>query len=146
MKLQERLIEKYGNPTDDPKAFAAKWLTVWECQKEFTWLPMRRVYIHKDFIPYLQKFYLLLEEKNLHHEIETFDGCWNIRFIRGYEKQGILSIHSWACAIDHNASENCLGCVVKFSPELLDCARKVGIRCGADFARKDGMHFEIGNF
>ncbi len=142
MTAQEILIQKYGNPFLNKAAFEAKWTTVWNCQNEFPSLPFKRIYCHKNLVPHLQKAFKALLAKNLLREIKTFDGCFLPRYIRGYEAKKILSIHTWAAAVDFNAAENALGAPVTFSKEFLQVWRDCGFRCGADFKRLDGMHFE----
>ncbi len=142
MTTQENLIIKYGNPFLSKTEFEAKWTTVWNCQNEFPSLPFKRIYCHKHLVPCLQKVFKALQEKNLLREIETFDGCFLPRYIRGYESKKILSIHTWALAVDFNAAKNPLGGAVTFSDEFLQVWRDNGFRCGADFSRLDGMHFE----
>jgi len=103
--------------------------------------PFKRMYVNKDLVPYLDAVFVKLIEKDLFKELKTFDGCWNIRPIRGTTDK--WSMHTFGVAIDLNASENPLGGPVKFSEEFLQCWRDVGWTCGADFKRVDSMHFQL---
>ena len=142
MTPQETLISKYGNPYESKVEFEQKWMSLYACQSEFPSLPFKRIYCHKHLIPEIRKVFKALLEKDLLKEIVTFDGCFMPRYIRGYEAKKILSIHTWALALDFNAAENPLGGPVKFSQAFLQVWRDCGWRCGSDFKRLDGMHFE----
>ena len=74
------------------------------------------------------------------------------RYIRGYEKQKVLSRHSWATAVDFNPGDNPLGVsrenalqrgLKPFTKEFQQAARNAGLTAGYDFPRIDGMHFEM---
>lgn len=142
MSDQSILIKKYGNPMEKLAGFESKWMTIFNCQNEFPSLPFKRIYCHKNLVNELRTVFKALQDKNLLKEIETFDGCFMVRYIRGYEAQKIMSIHSWGLAVDLNAATNGLGKPVTFSSEFLQVWRDLGWNCGADFKRLDGMHFE----
>lgn len=89
--------------------------------------------------PMLDVFDLLIAN-NVHHELETFDGCFNVRYIRG--RPGILSLHSYAIAVDFNAAKNPLGSDGVWSETFIKCFETVGFVYGGKFTRKDPMHFE----
>jgi hypothetical protein len=87
-------------------------------------------------------------------EIRTWDGLYNVRYMRG--SKTVLSRHSWGLAVDLNATWNPLVSVtpqnraemrkkyVKWSEKFLKIWRKNGFDCGADWkTRLDGMHFEL---
>lgn len=90
-------------------------------------------------------------------ELKTWDGCWNFRPIRGYEKKyealmaagkeelaiKYLSIHSWAGAVDVNAGENGLGKKPKLSKGFVKCWTDAGFEWGGNWSRPDGMHFQL---
>lgn len=122
--------------------FERQWMTIYNCQNEFPSLPFKRIYCHKNLANELRTVFKALQAKNLLKEIETFDGCFMPRYIRGYEAQKIMSIHCWGLAVDFNAATNGLGKPVTFSQEFLQVWRDCGWTCGADFKRLDGMHFE----
>lgn len=74
-----------------------------------------------------------------------YGGCYVPRFIRlsGMPGQlGFLSRHSYGIALDMNTVENCMGCVPKFSCDLVRIFRKHNFAWGGNFRTPDGMHFE----
>lgn len=81
--------------------------------------------------------------RGLSHLLKTFDGCFNIRMVRGSNTH--FSAHSYGLAIDLNASENGLGSAsggFYDHPDFVDCFRQFGWKWGGDFhGRKDPMHF-----
>lgn len=158
MTIQEKLIARFGNPMESPKVFEVENCTIWDTALEFPWVSeditvfgqtFRRIKCHKMIVEPLRIVFKRLYELGLHEEIKTFDGCFQPRYIRGQEKKGILSIHSWALAVDFNASQNPLGlnreeCIARglkpFSKEFVQVWRDAGWKCGEDF--DDLMHFE----
>jgi len=139
MNTRDIIISKYGEPG---AAYQSKFCEIWEVKKEFPWFPANRIFINKDFKIKLQLAFKNLEAKKLHVEIKTFDGCYNDRAARGIN---VRSLHAWAMAIDINAAQNPLGGKVMFSQPFLQCFRAAGLFCGADWTRKDGMHFALFN-
>lgn len=107
-------------------------------------LPFSRMYVNRILVPVIDKALELLVAKGIASEIKTFDGCWNIRPIRGTENlpKPRWSIHSFACAFDLNAARNPLGGPTEWSDEFLDTMIEAGFTVGADFKREDGMHFQ----
>lgn len=85
----------------------------------------------------------LVKAKNLGHLLKTFDGCFNIRLVRGSNTS--FSAHSYGLAIDLNASENPLGAThggFFDHPEFVKCFTDSGFVWGGSFSsRKDSMHF-----
>lgn len=75
--------------------------------------------------------------------LKTFDGCFNIRLVRG--SKGLVSAHSYGLAIDINASENTLGQTsggFYDHPDFVKCFTDYGWDFGGNFhGRKDPMHF-----
>jgi hypothetical protein len=148
--ITKKLIERYGNPMKDRAAFEKKHMTLWYLPKDIIQaIPAMpaRLYCNKDLIKPLEAVLRELIQNDyankvgtLDDEILTFDGCFNIRLIRGSRTEP--SVHSWGLAIDLNAYKNQLGQQVTFSKEFLQVFRKHGFTCGADFKRLDGMHFE----
>lgn len=151
MNIQDKLIKKYGYPSETNKEYL-KCLTVYPyTEKIRNAIPIlgKALYCNKDFVaPYELALYKLIE-KGLHKEIRINDECWKIRKIRGSET--LLSIHSWGLAVDLNMSDNPLGLtraqaiqkgLIPFTDEFQQVFRDCGFTCGIDFSRKDGMHFE----
>lgn len=151
---RDRLFQKYGNPFIDARTFEKEWMWTWFCRDEFPELPMPKIYANRLLIPHLKIVFNELNKKNLLKEIRTYEGCWNPRYIRGYETQKILSIHTWALAIDFNAKDNPMGMTYQnaidrnlkpFSHDFQQAWRDCGWVCGIDFRRGDGMHFQKTN-
>lgn len=146
--------KKYGDPGS--KKFI-KSLVIWNVPKALQMgnIP-KRIYTHPDMIPLFEQAFKNLVDRGLFSEIKTWDGVWNHRSIRGYEKKfaaavaagnielamKYLSTHSWASACDINQSENGLGQEPKLSANFVKCFTDAGFVWGGNFKRKDGMHFE----
>ena len=151
----DELIKKYGDPTLDKMKFINSFMILWDIPNDINLkIPVlpNKIYINKDFAPILENVFRKLIEKNLHTEIKTYDGCFNIRKMRGSNKP---SRHSWGIAIDFNAFENPYKKVpkgylteyrkrfIKWSDAFLNVWREQGCECGADWVSVvDGMHFE----
>ncbi len=134
------LYTRYGDPRDP--GFEQKWLTVWDVKDAFPWFPKRRLYIHKHFQPMLEAAFKDLSVLNLQEEILTYDGCFNLRMIRG--SRSVLSVHAWGAAIDLNAKENPLGGAGQWSEAFIAVLEKHDICCGQSWnGRKDPMHFAM---
>lgn len=104
----------------------------------------RGFYCHKLLVSVFQKVFEEIVLAGLTEEIKTFDGCFNIRKIRG--SSTTMSLHSWAIAIDLNYKGNELG---NKDPEMdsrvVSIFEKHGFYWGGNFKRRDGMHFEYFN-
>lgn len=78
--------------------------------------------------------------------LHTFDGCFNIRMVRGSSDRP--STHSYGLGLDINASENPLGSTaggLYDHPEIVKCFKAQGFDWGGEFKhRKDPMHFSWG--
>lgn len=106
-------------------------------------LPVRRIACNKDMA---QKLEYALENVvyiGLADLLLTFDGCFNIRMVRGSTKH--FSAHSYGLAIDLNARQNPLGArsggFYRY-PDFVNCFKAQGFTWGGDFHnRKDPMHF-----
>lgn len=147
------LYEKLGNPETEHKH-----LTLW---KNETGLPIgvipNKIYCSKILIPSLDAAFHNLWTSSAYRNIKTWDGCYNVRPIRGYEKQyeslmsqgiiekacELLSVHAWGLAIDIDANWNRLGHEPQMKGDVIECFEKVGFDWGGDFKRKDGMHFQL---
>jgi len=148
----KRLFARYGNPVQYTKAFEAQWMERWPVPMWVdTHIPAlpNKMYINKDIIDVFDKTMNALIETGLYKEINTYDGCFNPRYIRGSKTK--LSIHSWGLAIDFNAGHNPLGHTREmaeakglepFTIDFINVFRNLGWTCGADFKRSDLMHFE----
>lgn len=103
--------------------------------------PVRGFYCHKLLVSVFQSVFEEIVLAGLTDEIKTFDGCFNIRKIRGSSTN--MSLHSWAIAIDLNYKGNELGnSKPEMDPRIIAIFEKHGFYWGGNFKRKDGMHFE----
>jgi hypothetical protein len=148
----EKLYQKYGNPAADPKAFQKEFMVLWTVPMWIdTHIPAlpNKIYINRDIIEPLETVLNRVISLQVYKEIHTWDGCYNIRFIRGSKTK--MSIHSWGLAIDLNASHNPLGMTKQqatakglspFTTLFDEIWADAGWTCGANFSRPDGMHFE----
>ena len=119
-----------------PQDIAANWINA------ATNKPTTRIYINKDMQAALDASLLALVETGCILELKTFDGCFNIRDVRGVP--GTLSWHSYGLAIDLNAKENPLNKPPVLSAAFVKCFTDNGFVWGGAFSRKDGMHFQFG--
>lgn len=117
----------------------------------------RRIYLNKEMILPLEIALLDVINKGLQKEIKTWDGCFQVRPIRGrelvvkhlisigqIEKAMIyMSVHSWGFGIDINAFENGLGKEPKLDLGVVKCFEDAGFEWGGKWKRKDGMHFQL---
>ena len=100
-------------------------------------------YCHKLVVPKFQKAFQALVKNGLANELKTFDGCFNIREIRG--SNAGWSTHSWAIALDINAEWNKQGQQnFELSEEFARCFEDIGFVWGGRWAGKyiDPMHFQ----
>lgn len=157
MSKQTILKQRFGDPVNDRKTFEKKNMVLYDIpdslNKEIPVLP-NRIYINKIMVEPLTKVLTELVSKGLHKEIKTFDGCFNVRKMRG---SNVISMHSFGIALDFNAAWNPLirGVVhtkraelrkkyVNWSEKFLQVWRNNGFECGADWNTVlDGMHFEL---
>jgi hypothetical protein len=126
---------------------APKWISPWKVPdpvvlKLQTGQRVHRIFANKDIHAPLTAAFHDLIQTGAYAELITFDGCFNVRWVRG--NSGIPSYHSWGIALDFNATHNPLGAERgSFSETFLDCWRDAGFRWGGDFSgRKDPMHLE----
>lgn len=102
--------------------------------------PTNRIYINSDVAPALAAALDLVVARGLQSTLHSFDGCLNIRTIRGSRT---ISTHAYGLAIDINASDNGLGAVPAIDRRLVKCFTDAGWQWGGTFHRLDGMHFQI---
>ena len=144
---------KYGAPEAN-----TRWLTIWRVPEDLqVGVIPRRIYCNKDMVEPLCEAFCNIKERGLSGQLITWDGCYNVRPVRGYEREydalikadrqeeaaQLLSIHSWGAAIDINAFQNRLGQVPMMSPELVACFTDAGFDWGGHWQRPDGMHFQL---
>lgn len=76
-------------------------------------------------------------------DFQVAGGCWNARLIRGGDKGGAVSRHSWGIAVDINPSANPYGGAVDMHPEIVEIFRELGFAWGGGWTYTDGGHFEF---
>lgn len=148
MVTNQQFLEKFGMPGTTE---AGKHLIMWDVPSELEiGVIPKRIFCNKEIIEPLGKAFASLISTGAVNELKTWDGCYNFRPIRGYEKKWAatknvkyLSVHSWGAAIDVNAFENGLGVVPKLSPEFVKCFTDNNFDWGGNWKRLDGMHFQI---
>lgn len=102
--------------------------------------PIRAIYLNKDMKDALDQALKNVFTRGLVGQLNTFDGCFMVRSVRG--EPDSWSIHSYGLAIDINAATNKLGQDPTMSPELVKCFTDCGFTWGGTFSRKDGMHLQ----
>lgn len=140
MVTSAQCIKKYGEPTP---AMERKHMQLWDIPADINEaipeLP-NRLYCNKDIVAPLERAFRNIIERGLTDQIETWDGCFNIRNKRGLKS---WSLHAWAIAIDINAARNGLGRMPTMSKELVKCFTDAGFHWGGTWRRPDGMHFQL---
>lgn len=123
--------------------FERMYMTLWEVpapiRERIKALP-KKIYCHKLMVEPLTKAFENLILNCVEDELVTWDGCFNIRLMRGLNT---MSIHSWALAIDVNAKTNALGAKPTLSKTFVKCFTDAGFDWGGTWTRKDGMHFQL---
>ena len=127
----------------------AKWMAVCVIPEDIavvwpntaTGLPTRKIYCNKDMAGPLLKALAAVKAAGLLHELVSFDGCFQIRTVRGSTTS--MSAHSMGLAIDLSAKDNGLGVVGNLTPAFVKCFKDQGFDHGGDFSRKDGMHLSF---
>lgn len=137
MITSTQCVQRYGDPAKE------KHMVVWDVPKEIisrikTVPP--RIYCNRDLIAPLAKAFKNIIDRGLEAQVKTWEGCFNIR-----KKVGALSasLHSWGIAIDINAAWNGYGKTPTMSKELVACFKDAGFDWGGDWAKPDGMHFQL---
>jgi len=136
MVRPEDCLKKYGEPDAANKCMV---LFDVPTELEIGVIP-KRIYCNKDLVHPLTKAFRNLIERGYVKELKTWDGCFNIRKMRGLQS---MSLHSWGIAVDLNAFENGLGKEPKLSEGFVKCFTDAGFDWGGEFRRFDGMHFQL---
>ncbi len=102
---------------------------------------------HKDVVPLLEGALAEIKADGLawminYQDFQIAGGCYNARLIRGGDKGGAVSRHTWGIAIDINPSENPYGGRVGMDRRIGEIFRKWGFAWGAGWRFTDGGHFE----
>lgn len=141
---REELYDLFGDPLDPGywKAYGGFCKTPSELNHVFAyqWENENGFWCNKLLIPIFSRVYKKIVEQDLSGSLETFDGCYALRYIRGGKE---LSTHSWGIAVDHNAKTNLLGADGDMSSSVVEIFESEGFYWGGRFKRKDPMHFEF---
>lgn len=141
MVTSRQCLEKWGDPST--RFDEGSYMVLWEVP-QYVWQSIptipRRIYCNKQMRLPLELAFLAVIERGLSKEIKTWDGCFNIRRMRGYKS---WSLHSWGIAIDINAAWNGLGEEPQMKKELVECFIDASFEWGGTWKRKDGMHFQL---
>jgi len=126
----------------DPRTNEAKYMVLWNVPVNLLQgkIP-KRIYCNKRMIEPLTKAFSDIISKGLVDELTSWDGCFNVRPIRGYNS--VWSLHSWGIAIDINAKANRLGTKGNISSALVKCFTDNGFDWGGVWTRPDPMHFQL---
>lgn len=95
---------------------------------------------HRLAAPHFQAVFRLIVKRGLARQLKTYDGCHNVRYMRG---AGQWSTHSWAISIDLDAPWNRFGQEnFAMSQEVARCFEENGFVWGGRWNRPDAMHFQ----
>ena len=130
---QRQCMSLFGDPHES--SFAHQWLETMQLHR---W----KTQVHKWMVEPLHQAIKNLNDRGLIDEWKTFDGCWNVRYMKGGSS---LSIHSWGLAIDINAAENPFNTHnFKMSRGFAQCFKDAGLVWGGDWTSPcDAMHFQL---
>lgn len=129
--LEPGYWSEYGGFCETPPELNHVFTYEWEGRNGF--------WCNKLMIAPFQKALSSVVKAGLADKLHTFDGCYNVRYIRGRKN---LSTHSWGISIDLDASRNPLGAEPKMHPGVVSCFENNGFVWGGRWRRKDGMHFQ----
>lgn len=108
--------------------------------------PVHAIYCNIDMAPALREALEQVRARGHGGLLKSFDGCFNIRMVRG--SSGKPSLHSYGLAIDINAHDNELGQTTGGfydQPDFVKCFTAQEFDWGGNFKqRKDPMHFSFG--
>jgi len=137
---KKELVDTFGDPLESGywDTYAGFCKTPSELCKIFTYKFAGDwgFWCNKMVIPAFHNVFKEIVLRKLHGHLDSFDGCQNIRYVRGSSKK--LSTHSWGIA----AKTNAIGAEPKMDSRVVACFEKFGFVWGGNFQRKDGMHFQ----
>jgi len=128
----------------DPHKAESKHMTLWiipeDIRSASSVIP-KKIYCNKLLVKPLESAFRALISTGHIDELKTFDGCFNIRQMRG----GVsFSLHSWGIAVDVNAATNKFGGTPSLSEDFVKCFTDNGFDWGGHWkTTKDGMHFQL---
>lgn len=127
---------RYGDPKKEAH------MALWDvpAELEIGAIP-KRLYCNRDLVGPLSAAFKNLIGRGFVAELKTWDGCFNIRTMKGSDKTA--SLHSWGVAVDVNAAWNGYGKKPKLSKGFVQCFKDAGFDWGGDWKTPDGMHFQL---
>jgi hypothetical protein len=153
MTTREAAIQRYGAIDFASRHWSNqnKWIEMFEIPHGWfphwhvleTKYPVEHIALNKDLHEPFTRALTRIKNGGMGELLKTFDGCLNIRMVRGTNSSP--SAHAYGLALDLNASENGLGQTnggFFFHPEFVKCFTDQGFAWGGSFhSRKDPMHF-----
>ena len=151
---QSQVPDLFGDPTDP--CFAGTYLRTMDFTdllpnfahvKDFEGNPWNgKIYGNGYMTAPLRAALMAIIAAGLCAEWKTFDGCFNIRPMKGDANQ--TSMHAWGLAIDINAATNPFSASGNLTTDLSDefilCFAKNGLEWGGLWSQpKDPMHFQL---
>ena len=149
--MQSQVVDVFGDPTGAP--FPETYLRTMDFSEfsgafpqvvDFMGDPWNlKIFGNYALEDMLRAAFKALVAGGLAGELQTFDGCFNIRKMKGGAG---YSMHSWGLACDFNAGSNPFGGDPAFSPEFVDCFARNGFEWGGLWtpdSLRDGMHFQL---
>lgn len=151
---RSELETKFGRIVREPTTGKLTWMRAWQhlenlfvpaeiaavCINAATNKGTTKIFCNLAMHEPLREVFGALIGAGLHLELKTFDGCFNVRPVRGVPN--VMSVHSWGLALDFNAKDNPLGGESTWSPDFVQVWKDAGFVWGGDFKRKDPMHFQ----
>lgn len=132
----DQCLRKYGPPEKESN------MILWDVPPllELGVIP-NKLYCNKDMVVPLTRAFGNIIECGVLDQLKTWDGCFNIRKMKGSTKEP--SLHSWGVAIDINAAWNGYNKKPTMSKELVLCFTNAGFTWGGKWSKPDGMHFQL---
>lgn len=139
MVTSKQCWDKWGDP--NTREDEGVYMTMWDvpAELEIGVIP-KRIYCNKAMVAPLTRAFQNLIVRGYVAELKTWDGCFNVRKMRGLRAQ---SLHSWGIAIDVNAAWNGLGKDPQLSEGFVRCFTDAGFDWGGVWKRVDAMHFQL---
>ncbi len=149
MLTREAAAERYGHIDLASRVWPdqPKWVTMFQVPKNYfpnltiqdTGIKCMRIACNRDLIRPLTDAFNRLCFFKLDQYLLTYDGCLNIRSVRG--RPDLISAHAWGLAVDFNAATNRLGTAGDMRDDVAGCFTEMGWDWGKSFQRQDPQHF-----
>lgn len=145
--LRSKLSEIYGPIVKWQWARQTEFMTIWHIPTymgsmlKYQGKPISKIYLNKDMVPPLSLALEMVWAYGLSSKIQSYDGCFNLRYSRSSGEK--LSTHAYGLALDINAATNPLGATPQIDLELVACFEEAGFIWGGRWKRPDGMHFQF---